>query len=45
MDQQQLIKDWYIRYHSIFKNRYTEKRKDKFLQSLEADVKQFRSDT
>lgn len=45
MDQQQLIKDWYIRYHSIFKTRYTVKRKDKFLQSLEADVKQFRSDT
>lgn len=44
MDQQQLIKDWYIRYHSIFKSRYTSARKSKFLQSLEADIKQFRDD-
>ncbi len=44
MDQQQLIKDWYIRYHSIFKSRYTTARKSKFLQSLEADIKQFRDD-
>lgn len=44
MDQQELIKDWYIRYHSIFRSRYTNPRKDKFLQSLEADIKQFRGD-
>lgn len=44
MDQQELIKDWYIRYHSIFKSRYTNARKSKFLQSLEADIKQFRDD-
>lgn len=44
MDQQQLIKDWYIRYHSIFKSRYTLAQKNKFLQSLEADIKQFRDD-
>lgn len=44
MDQQELIKDWYIRYHSIFRSRYTKPRKSKFLQSLEADVKQFRDD-
>lgn len=44
MDQQELIKDWYIRYHSIFKSRDTNAKKSKFLQSLEADIKQFRDD-
>lgn len=45
MDQEeQLITDWYIRYNSIMRKRYTKKQKDRFLQSLAADIKPFRSD-
>lgn len=45
MDQEeQLIKDWYIRYYSIFRKRYTKKQKNRFLESLSADIQQFRTD-
>lgn len=45
MDQEeQLITDWYVRYNSIMRKRYTKRQKDRFLQSLAADIKPFRSD-
>ncbi|MER2173674.1 MAG: hypothetical protein ABS911_03270 [Carnobacterium sp.] len=44
MEQDEQLEDWYVRYHSIFGKRYTRKRKDRFLESLTADIRQFRSD-
>lgn len=44
MEQDEQLEDWYVRYHSIFGKRYTRKRKDRFLESLSADIRQFRSD-
>ncbi|WP_051910460.1 hypothetical protein [Carnobacterium pleistocenium] len=44
MEQDEQLEDWYVRYHSIFGKRYTRKRKDRFLESLSADIHQFRSD-
>ena len=44
MEQDEQLKDWYVRYHSIFGKRYTRKRKDRFLESLSADIHQFRPD-
>lgn len=44
MEQDEQLQDWYVRYHSIFGKRYTRKRKDRFLESLSADIRQFRTD-
>ncbi|MER2002165.1 MAG: hypothetical protein ABS862_06035 [Carnobacterium inhibens] len=44
MEQDEQLTDWYVRYHSIFGKRYTRKRKDRFLESLSADIRQFRPD-
>lgn len=44
MEQDEQLEDWYVRYHSIFGKRYTRKRKDRFLESLTADIRQFRTD-
>lgn len=44
MNQQEKIKDWYVRYHLIFSKRYTRKQKDRFLNSLYADLSKFRGD-
>lgn len=42
--EEQLITDWYVRYHTIMRKRYTKKQKDRFLESLAADIKPLRSD-
>src|SRR5699024_3289864 len=44
MDQAEQLKDWYVRYHKIFRKRYSRKQKDRFLKSLVADIKHTRSD-
>lgn len=44
MEGQEKLKDWYIRYHLIFGKRYTRKQKDRFLNSLSADMLPFRQD-
>lgn len=44
MNQEEQIKDWYFRYHTIFGKRYTKKQKDRFLKSLVADIRQTRKD-
>ena len=44
MNEQELLKDWYFRYHIIYGKRYTRKQKDRFLDSLAADVRQIRND-
>lgn len=44
MNRDELLKDWYIRYHLILGKRYTRKQKSRFLQSVSADINQFRTD-
>lgn len=44
MSQEEQIKDWYFRYHTIFGKRYSRKQKDRFLDSLVADIRPFRED-
>lgn len=41
---QELLMDWYVRYNSILKKRYTRREKDRFLDSLVTDIKKIRSD-
>ncbi|MBU5343398.1 hypothetical protein [Caldifermentibacillus hisashii] len=44
MNRQELLKDWYIRYHLVFGKRYTIRQKKRFLKSLSADILPFRQD-
>ncbi|UJF16326.1 hypothetical protein LZ578_04140 [Jeotgalibaca sp. MA1X17-3] len=44
MSRDELLKDWYIRYHLILGRRYTGKQKKSFLQSVFTDINQFRKD-
>lgn len=44
MSQEEQLKDWYFRYHTVFGKRYSRKQKDRFLDSLVADIRPFRED-
>jgi hypothetical protein len=44
MSQKEQISDWLLRYGALFKKRYTRKQKDRFLDSLIADLQPVRKD-
>lgn len=44
MSQKEQIKDWLLRYGALLKKRYTRKQKDRFLDSLTADLHPVRED-